>query len=493
MQNKVRDYKSIHSDDKITVLCHGVFDILHIGHIRYLQKAKEYGQRLIVSITRDEYINKGPGRPYFSLIDRVNQIAALDCVDLVVISPSATSVEVINQIQPQFYCKGIEYYHQDIAGNLKFEREALETVGGVLQFIDTAKESSTDIFYSNFAMLDEPGRCLSTFRDRYKKNKVFEWLQNIEKLHICVVGEIIIDSYVSCWIENVSSKSPSLSGKYIKTDNYLGGVGVICEMLAYLGAQVTLLTHWGSEQKNILNNHSLHTKASIHNIVTSEVSAPQKTRFIHEDNEQRVFELVNIDPRVKFLEIDLECSAISKQYDLMLIYDFGHGLITDAFKYKLSCNPTEKWVNAQTNSENYGYNLITKYKDFGNFILDRREASLAVGVRGLDNIELFNRLRQRLESDNICLTLGGQGCMFLSGQSESASFPALTADPKDATGAGDAFFLMYALIMKITADSYASAALASVFAAQKVAITGHNALATIDSFKRALATILKDN
>lgn len=166
MQNKIRDYKKIYSNDKITVLCHGVFDILHIGHIRYLQKAKQYGQRLIVSITRDEYINKGPGRPYFSLIDRVNQIAALDCVDFVVISPSATSVEVINQIKPQFYCKGIEYYHQDIAGNLKFERDALETYGGVLKFIDTAKESSTDIFYSYFAMLDEQGRGISTFRDQ---------------------------------------------------------------------------------------------------------------------------------------------------------------------------------------------------------------------------------------------------------------------------------------------------------------------------------------
>jgi rfaE bifunctional protein nucleotidyltransferase chain/domain len=121
------------------ILCHGVFDIIHVGHIRYFKEAKKLGDILIVSITKDEFIKKGPGRPYFKLSDRIEQIQSLDIVDYIVVSDDSSACNVIEKIKPAKYCKGIEYKHTDIAGNLNEEIHALKRVGGEISFITHPK------------------------------------------------------------------------------------------------------------------------------------------------------------------------------------------------------------------------------------------------------------------------------------------------------------------------------------------------------------------
>ena len=91
------------------VLCHGVFDLLHIGHIKHFQEAKKNGDILIVSITPDKYVNKGPGRPAFNEKLRLESIAALDSVDFVVLNSTATAINPIIKLKPNIYCKGKDY------------------------------------------------------------------------------------------------------------------------------------------------------------------------------------------------------------------------------------------------------------------------------------------------------------------------------------------------------------------------------------------------
>ena len=82
------------------MLCHGVFDLLHIGHIKHLSKAKDLGDILVVSITPDKYVNKGPGRPAFNENLRADAISAMQDVDYVSINDTATAVNVIKKIKP---------------------------------------------------------------------------------------------------------------------------------------------------------------------------------------------------------------------------------------------------------------------------------------------------------------------------------------------------------------------------------------------------------
>ena len=103
---------------KKVVLCHGTFDLLHVGHIKYFNEAKTFGNKLIVTVTSDKYVNKGPNRPVFSEKYRMEAIAALEAVDFVALSDNPTAIQVIKHLKPNFYCKGPDYknYKNDTTG-----------------------------------------------------------------------------------------------------------------------------------------------------------------------------------------------------------------------------------------------------------------------------------------------------------------------------------------------------------------------------------------
>ena len=104
-----KELKNIKKDKKKIVLTHGVFDLLHIGHIKYFKKAKTYGDILIVSVTANSFVNKGPGRPYFDEKLRMEFIEQIDCVDYVAISEFENALKIISKIKPNFYIKGNDY------------------------------------------------------------------------------------------------------------------------------------------------------------------------------------------------------------------------------------------------------------------------------------------------------------------------------------------------------------------------------------------------
>ena len=114
IKNKILDIKNLKKIrskfiGKKIVLCHGVFDLLHVGHINYFKSSKVYGDILVVSVTNDKFVNKGPGRPAFSINNRLKFLQAIDCIDFLYVSNDATSEIVIKNLKPNFYCKGNDY------------------------------------------------------------------------------------------------------------------------------------------------------------------------------------------------------------------------------------------------------------------------------------------------------------------------------------------------------------------------------------------------
>ena len=115
-QAKLKKLKIVH--------CHGVFDLFHAGHVSYLQEAKKYGDILLVTLTEDKFVKKGPGRPFFKSIDRANVISSLSCVDYVYINHAYDAVNLIKLIKPDFYIKGPDYKKntEDITNKIKDEK-----------------------------------------------------------------------------------------------------------------------------------------------------------------------------------------------------------------------------------------------------------------------------------------------------------------------------------------------------------------------------------
>ena len=131
---------------KKIVLCHGVFDLLHIGHINYFHAAKKIGEVLVVSVTDDNYVNKGPGRPAFKIQNRIKFLKEINCIDYVCISKSPTAEKIIKSLKPNYYCKGPDYsgsqkINKDL--NLKKEIKALNSVKGKFKTVNEEVFSSS--------------------------------------------------------------------------------------------------------------------------------------------------------------------------------------------------------------------------------------------------------------------------------------------------------------------------------------------------------------
>ena len=147
LENALRDLKS---KGKKLVLCHGCFDLMHPGHIKYFQAAKAMGDVLVVTVTPDLYVDKGPGRPAFNQGLRAFSIAALECVDYVAINEWSTAEETLRLLSPDIYVKGQEFETlEDKTGKLQKEYSVLQEIGAKIRFTHEIVFSSTELLNQN--------------------------------------------------------------------------------------------------------------------------------------------------------------------------------------------------------------------------------------------------------------------------------------------------------------------------------------------------------
>ena len=148
LENILRDLRS---KGKEIVLCHGCFDLMHPGHIKYFQAAKKMGDILVVTVTPDIYVDKGPDRPVFNQSLRADSIAALECVDYVAINGWPTAEETLRLLKPDIYVKGQEFEAlQDKTGKLQKELKILKEIGAEMKFTHEIVFSSTELLNKHF-------------------------------------------------------------------------------------------------------------------------------------------------------------------------------------------------------------------------------------------------------------------------------------------------------------------------------------------------------
>ena len=134
--------------DRTIVMCHGVFDLVHPGHIRHLVYAKGKADVLVVSITGDAHVTKTPHRPFVPQSLRALNLAALEMVDYVIIDDQPTPLRNLAQLQPDFYAKGYEYVNAGLRPKTQEEMEVLQSYGGEILF------TPGDVVYSSSAIIE---------------------------------------------------------------------------------------------------------------------------------------------------------------------------------------------------------------------------------------------------------------------------------------------------------------------------------------------------
>ena len=137
---------------KKIVHCHGVFDVVHIGHLKHFKEAKKKGDKLIVTVTTDKFVNKGSGRPIFKHNKRIEFLSQLSCIDYLCLSDSDSAVKVLKIIRPNFYIKGQDYKiaRKDQTGKISLEKRIVENNGGKIIFTNEETFSSSNIINNNF-------------------------------------------------------------------------------------------------------------------------------------------------------------------------------------------------------------------------------------------------------------------------------------------------------------------------------------------------------
>lgn len=146
-----RKLRLLKSKGMTIVLCHGCFDLMHPGHIKHFQAAKKMGDVLVVSVSPDQYVDKGPGRPVFSQTLRAESIAALSCVDYVTINQWPTAEETLRLMLPDYYVKGQEFEHyEDATGKLQREHKVVREIGAEMRFTHEVVFSSTELLNTYF-------------------------------------------------------------------------------------------------------------------------------------------------------------------------------------------------------------------------------------------------------------------------------------------------------------------------------------------------------
>ncbi len=496
--NTVRDR---HPGQKI-VQCHGVYDVLHAGHLAYFQSAKQFGDILIVSLTSDRYVNKGPGRPYFTGLVRAAMIAALEDVDYVVLSDFATAVPSIDELKPHFYVKGPDYRDKtkDVTGGIYAEEAAAERHGGKLMFTEDETFSSSSLlnrFFINWS--EDQQATISKIRELGGEDKIAQVLARVGEQKILVVGEPIVDTYRFCIPENISSKSPSISARLLYEENYAGGSLAIANHLADFGREVHLLiTHGNEPYFREMLREKMDERVILHHVPLANVPTPRKMRYIAVDKAQRIFEITDLRAdqwgTQSSEEFTKQLLEASRKVDTTILADFGHGLFEGPMLETTAQIKSFIALNVQTNSSNYGFNIFRKHKRFNYLSLDTREARIAYSDRYSAPLDIGRRACRDLADikASVAMTLGQNGSYFFAGSGTTEHFsPAFADNVVDATGAGDAFFCLTACLLNAGCEPELIPFIGNVFAGLKTKIIGNKSAVTKMALMKTVAAILK--
>ncbi len=484
---------------KKVVHCHGVFDLLHIGHIRHLEQAKKMGDLLVVTLTADAYVNKGPNRPAFPQQLRAEALAALDCVDFVAINEAPMAIEAINAVRPDYYVKGSDYRvaKDDHTGGILKEREAVEAFGGRLVFTDDITYSSSRLINQHMDMLPPTTRSyLDDFATRHPIKTIINGLNSLAKLKVLVIGDAIIDEYQYCQAIGKSSKEPVLAVKQGESEQFAGGALAVANHVAGFCGNVGLLTALGKQ-----NDYESFIRAQLAGNVwptfCQRDDAPTivKRRFIDQYFFQKLFETYDINDspltgevRQVFLE---SIAQMAPQHDLVIVMDFGHGLLDEEAIDLLTNHAKFLAVNAQSNAGNLGYHTISLYPRADLVCITENELRLDARDRHGDLEPLIEQASARMGGAAFAVTRGAQGCLTYSQRHGFAHVPAVATSAKDRVGAGDAFLSVAAPCVARGAAMEIVGLVGNAAGAQAINTVGHRESAARPALIKQIECLLK--
>ncbi len=487
------------AENKTIIHCHGCFDLLHIGHIRYFEQAKRMGDILVVTITPDCFIDKGPHRPAFIETLRAEAVASLNCVDYVAINKWPTAVETLQLLKPDIYVKGsdVKSAVSDPTGKLAMEEKVADEIGTKMVFTNDVVFSSTHLinrFISNFPK--DVQQYLEIFKTRYKLGDVIELIDRMASLRVLIIGDTILDDYHYCRTLGVSSKDPALALQHESNDMFAGGVLAVANHVAGFTNEVRLVSVLG---KNASHEDfiRLELKSNIIPFFAYQDNAPTtiKRRFVEGYSYNKLFEVYIMDdsglPEEKE---EFICDLLQKEfagYDLVIASDFGHGAISNNMRKLLSHHAPFLSVNTQANAGNRGFHTISRY-DRADYV-SIAEGEIRLEFRDIKNDikPMINEISSKIGSKYFAVTQGKKGCTIKNQNDRFIEVPSFASKIIDRVGAGDAFLSITSLAAYLGAPAEIIGFIGNIVGGLTVEVLGNQKSMDKMSVKNFITSLLK--
>lgn len=487
---------------KRIVQCHGTFDLLHPGHLFHFEEAKAKGDVLVVTVTAAKFVRKGPGRPFFDDGLRAKSLAALAAVDLVSVVPHPAAKEAIEAVRPHVYCKGTEYRDRlgDATGKLAEDIATVKKIGGKMAYVGSVIFSSSKILQDQFDCRSEALRefCRSVARHTSAQS-LRQSVDRFSRLRVAVVGDVIFDRYSTVVMQGLTSKNRIISGRFLEEETQPGGALAVYRHLHEFAPRTRLVGVVGREPwvEPILD--SCLGPGGDGLVRDHAFTSVLKQRFVEplsEGKEMSKLFSVNylaegeIPPRLERAVLRRLRREVPRA-DLVLVMDFGHGLMTSAIRSYLQKHARVLVVNCQTNSNNFAFNLIhRRYRRADAFALDSNEIHLTAGQKNICYEKELRRLARKLRSRFAWLTRGSVETLGWFPRQGFLRCEPLGKSVVDTVGAGDAFISVASLGVALDLPPDLTTLLAQLAGAEAVGIVGNrNPVSKAGILKGALSLL----
>ncbi len=476
---------------KKTILCHGVFDVVHPGHVRHLAYAKSKAEILIVSVTSDSHIKKGAYRPHIPERLRALNLAAFEMVDYVLIDQNAVPIDNIREIQPDFFAKGFEYVSGGLPPATLEEANIIRSYGGEIIF------TPGDVVYSSSKFInDSPPKVVNEklllLMETYKLSfsDLSEYLSSFTNLKVHVVGDTIVDSYTRTSFIGGQTKTPTFSVLKEGKDDYVGGAGIVAKHLSAAGADVTFSTILGEDDlKSYVLDDLKSFGVKVLPIIDNSRPTTNKNVFIASSYRLLKVDTLDNRPITRGLLEKLLLQVRDVKADIVVFSDFRHGVFS---KYSIdeltSAIPDGvfKVADSQVASR---WGNITEFKGFDLITPNEREARFALADQDSTIGQLSAAVVKEAKPKNLILKVGSRGifCGMIDPESQqirAISIDSFAENVLDPVGAGDALLAYSTLSLFKSKSVLVAGILGSMAAACECEFDGNKPIKTDDVKKK---------
>ncbi|HNR86849.1 MAG TPA: PfkB family carbohydrate kinase [Spirochaetota bacterium] len=489
----------IRRNGKKVSLCQGHFNVIHPGHLRFLEFAKKQGDFFIVVIQGKSRIDESVREKFYRVDDRARGVASLEYVDRVFVFDEIDFDQIIRVVRPDVYVMGEEF-----AGKIdliKNDVELVESFGGRIIF------SSGDIRYSTTEYLDKNARDIleerkSLYHHALKKQNIevrrlIEYCDMLSAKHLLVIGDSIVDQYVACDALGMSSEAPVLVVRELESKEYVGGAAIVSRHVRALSSRCTFISLVGDDQpgetvRDELKKESIEARL----IIDGDRPTTFKIRYMVDTQKiLRVSRLEDHHLNQKMEETVIQqLDELAGSIDGIIVSDFGYGMITprilDHLTHLQESHAVKLFGDVQSSSQ---IGNVAKFINYYCLTPTEKEARIALEDKysGLEAIGA--NLVKKTGAKNIILKLGSEGFIAFEGTQDefffkTQHFPALNPNPVDVVGAGDSLLTGLAVSCCVGASLMEASAIASVVASIAIGKMG-NIPITVGEVKNYLATM----